>query len=111
MGDDINERVYPIEVVDSDSFKLLGFDSTKWDTYTSGGTCYRMEPDDTYANGYTYDLPSDCLKPLHLTADTAEFEILGAGSNRRLLTTEKDAVLVYNALEETTGNMLTKFFI
>ena len=57
-----NTRVYPIEDVDGDSFKLLGFDSRKWTTYTSGGKAVRKESDPKYTNGYTYDLPSDCLR-------------------------------------------------
>ena len=106
---EVNERVYPIESVDADSFKLLGFDSTGWTAYTSGGSCYRKESNPKYANGYTYDLPADCLRALHLQDKSAEFEVLGVGNNRRLVTTYKDAILTYENLEETTDNMLTRF--
>ena len=103
-----NQTVFPIEVVDADSFKLLGFNSSIWTEYTSGGKCYRKESDSLYDSGYTYDLPSDCLKALYLVGNY-EFEIMGVGSNRRLVTTAKDAILAYNMLEETTTNMLTRF--
>ena len=106
---EVNKRVYPItEVAGGNSFQLTGFDSTKWTAYTSGGSCVRKESNPKYSSGYTYDLPSDCLKALSVSGG-AEYEILGVGSNRRLLSTTKDAILTYNMLEETTDNMLTRF--
>ena len=105
----VNTRVYPIESVNANTFKLLGFDSTKWTAYTSGGKCYRKESDPKYSNGYTYDLPADCLKALHLSDGSYNYEIIGVGSNRRLLSTVSGAILTYNMLEETTDNMLTRF--
>jgi hypothetical protein len=105
-----NSRVYPIaEVAGGNSFQLVGFDSTKWTAYASAGTCYRKESDPKYSSGYTYDLPADCLKALHLSGESTNYEIFGNGVNRRLLTTTKAAILVYNMLEETTDSMLTRF--
>jgi len=106
---EVNDSVYLIADVAGESFQLVGFDSTKWTAYTSGGKCYRKESDPKYANGYTYDLPADCLRTLHLQDKKTSFEILGYGSNRRLLTTQPDAILTYNMLEETTDNFLTRF--
>jgi len=106
---EVNERVYPItEVAGGNSFQLTGFDSTLWTAYTSGGSCIRKESNPAYSSGYTYDLPSDCLKLLSVS-DGAKYEIMGVGSNRRLLTTTSGAILTYNMLEETTTNMLTRF--
>jgi len=104
-----NDTVFPVEKVDANSFKLLGFDSTKWTAYTSAGTCCRKETNPDYSNGYTYDLPADCLRALHLSDKKTNYEILGIGTNRRLVTTAKDAILTYNMLEETTTNMITRF--
>jgi len=106
---EVNERVYPItEVAGGNSFQLTGFDSTLWTAYTSGGSCIRKESNPAYSSGYTYDLPSDCLKLLSVSGG-AKYEIMGVGSNRRLLTTTPGAILTYNMLEETTTNMLTRF--
>jgi hypothetical protein len=104
-----NDTVFPIEKDDANSFKLLGFDSTKWTAYISGGTCYRKESHPDYSQGYTYDLPADCLKVLHLADTKSNFEVLGVGTNRRLVTTVSGAILTYNMLQETTTNMLTRF--
>jgi hypothetical protein len=35
---EINDRAYIIEVIDDDTFSLVGVNSTNWGTYTSGGT-------------------------------------------------------------------------
>jgi hypothetical protein len=107
---EVNDTVYEITAVaGGNSFQLNGINSTDWTAYTSGGSCYRKEPNPKYSGGYTYDLPSDCLKALHLYPDSTEYEIVGMGANRRLLTTQTDAILVYNMLEETPTNMLTRF--
>lgn len=103
-----NNRVYPVEYVDANSFKLLGFDSTKWTAYTSGGSVVRKESDPKYASGYTYDLPADCLRAFGLV-DKSEYQVFGSGSNRRLCTSTKDAILIYGFLEDTTTNFVTRF--
>ena len=106
---EVNARVYPItEVAGGNSFQLTGFDSTLWTAYTSGGSCIRKESNPDYSNGYTYDLPADCLKALSLSGKS-KYEILGIGSNRRLLSTTEGAILTYNVLEETPTNMTTRF--
>ena len=105
----VNERVYPItEVAGGNSFQLTGFDSTLWTAYTSGGSCIRKESNPDYSSGHTYDLPADCLKALSLSGKS-KYEILGIGSNRRLLSTTEGAILTYNILEETPTNMTTRF--
>lgn len=104
-----NDIIFPVEKVDANSFKLLGFDSTKWTAYVSGGTAIRKETNPDYSQGYTYDLPADCLKTFHLADQKSNFEVLGVGTNRRLVTTVSDAILTYGFLEETTTNMLTRF--
>jgi hypothetical protein len=103
-----NERVYPVTYATVDTFDLLGFDSSKWTAYGSGGTAIRKESNPDYSSGFTYDLPADCLKALSLSGDS-KYEILGVGANRRLLSTTEGAILTYNMLEETTTNMLTRF--
>jgi hypothetical protein len=46
---------------------------------------------------------------LHLDDPTSKFEIMGSLYNRRLITTVKDAVLVYISEETTTTNMKNRF--
>jgi hypothetical protein len=108
---EVNQRVYEVANKAAGTFELLDMDSTDWTAYTSGGKCYRAEVDSRYANGYTYELPADYLKALHLDDKDTEFEVLGAtgDNNRRLVTVARDAVLHYTALESTTTNMTNRF--
>jgi hypothetical protein len=105
---EVNGRVYEIEKIDANSFRLLGIDSSPWTAYDSCGSCVRKEAQSKYQNGYSYDLPADFLRALFLDGG-GEYEIMGTGYNRRLLTTTKDAVLVYEAEETVTTNMLNRF--
>lgn len=106
---EVNDRVYEIEDVDGDSYKLVDMDSTSWTAYTSGGVCYRKEVDPKYSLGYTYDLPSDYLRALYLSDKKSEFEVIGAGDNMRLCTTVSDAILTYIAFASDTANMVARF--
>jgi hypothetical protein len=73
---------------------LLGVDGGKYGTYTTGGYAIRREPMSDYSLGYTYTVPSDCLKAIRLDSQ-AEFEIFGDTLGKRLLTTDSLPVLVY----------------
>jgi hypothetical protein len=106
---EVNGEVYEIEKIDANSFRLLGINSSPWTAYDSCGSCIRKESQSKYSEGYTYDLPADYLKALHLDGEIYDFEIAGTGFNRRLMTTVSDAVLVYVAEETTTTNMLNRF--
>ena len=106
---EVNNRVFEVTYDDADNFFLTDIDSSVFTAWTSGGTCYRMEVDPKYVNGYTYDLPVDYLKAIGLSDETQSFEILGTGNNRRLCTTKKDAVLVYISNETTTTNLSNRF--
>ncbi|NIS52792.1 MAG: hypothetical protein GWN94_17050 [Phycisphaerae bacterium] len=109
---EINERVFQITRETSNTFSLPDIDSSDYTAYTSGGTAIRYEADPDYADGYTYDLPSDYLCDPTLDEHPAyEFEIIGwdDGTNctRRLLTTVEDAILLYTA--SMTSNDVAKF--
>jgi hypothetical protein len=99
---ELNERIFRIERLTTNSFSLLGIDSTVYTTYSSGGTAIRCEANPDYHDGYTYDLPDDYLcDPSIYEHPDIEFEIVGwdDGSNKthRLLTTLEDAVLEYTS--------------
>jgi len=107
---ELNGQVYEIgTAADANTITLLDINSTPMTAYVSGGTGIRMEVDPRYSQGYTYDLPTDYLRALHLSDETYQFEILGTENNRRLCTTVEDARLTYTALETTTTNMLNRF--
>ena len=105
---EVNKRVYEIQKVDANSFRLLGMNSTKWTAYTACGSVIRKEAESKYSQGYSYYLPADFLKALNIDGMT-DYEIMGTGYNRRLLTTQSDAVLVYVSEETTTTSMLNRF--
>lgn len=106
---EVNGRVYEVEKIDANSFRLLGINSSDWTAYDSCGSMIRQEAQSKYSEGYSYSLPADYLKGLHLDNETTEFEIMGSGYNRRLLTTQSNAVLVYVSEETTTTNMYRRF--
>jgi hypothetical protein len=107
---ELNGHVYEIgTAADANTITLLDINSTPMTAYVSGGTGIRMEADPKYSQGYTYDLPTDYLRALHLSDETYQFEILGTGNNRRLLTAASGAILTYTSLEDTTTNLLTRF--
>lgn len=39
--EEINDRIFQVEVLDANSFELIGIDSTNYTAYSSGGTAYR----------------------------------------------------------------------
>jgi hypothetical protein len=110
---EVNDRIFQITKVTADTFSLNGINSANYTAYASGGTTIRMEALAEYGRGYTYDVPSDCLRPLSLDGG-GEFEIIGAGgatnATRRILTTVQDAVLI-GISSRTTDTELTNRFI
>ena len=63
---EINQRVYEIEKIDSNSFRLLGMDTSKMTAYTGCGSALRKEAESKYSQGYSYHLPADFLKALNI---------------------------------------------
>lgn len=107
---DLNERVFKIERLTTNTFSLPDIDSSVYDAYTSGGTAVRYEVVDDYADGYTYDLPDDYLCDPTLTDHPeSDFEIVGwddgSNSTQRLLTTVEDAEIRYTASMTATGDV------
>jgi hypothetical protein len=93
--DEINDQTFEVTLANTASFALLGVDGGKFATYTAGGKVVRQEPMSMYSAGYTYVIPSDCLKALRIDGG-AEFEIFGDEyGGKRLLTTDSRPVLIY----------------
>ena len=97
--DEVNDKFFEIAEANTATFSLLGVDAGKYTAYTSGGEAVRCEPLALYESGYTYDLPSDCLKPLYLDSGE-DYEIF----QTRLLTQDDAPILIYtNTATDTTA--------
>jgi hypothetical protein len=101
---DYFDGIYTITTVSGTSL-TLPVDTTNWSAYTSGGYVRRHAIMNKYDDGYTYDLPSDCLLALHLEDRHDEFEVIGS----KLLTTKDEAKLVYVKDESTVTNFGQQF--
>lgn len=98
--EEINDRYFEVTANLATSFSLLGVDGAKYTAYTSGGTAILASPITDYRDGYTYTIPTDCLKPIKLDSGI-EFELV-AGN---LLTVDDAPILIYIKQETDT----TKF--
>ncbi len=95
---ELNDLIFEIAAANSATFSLLGVDGGKYTAYSSGGTAIRKEAMTAYYDGYTYDIPSDCLRPIALDSG-ANFEII----ETRLVTADDAATLIYTkAVTDTT---------
>lgn len=92
------------------TFECYGIDSTKFTAYTSGGTVIRKEPLDDYHDGYAYEVPADFLKVVTLEDKDAQFELVGSGDSRRILSNYENPILIYIA-QVTTVTEFTIGFI
>lgn len=88
--DELNDLVFEVASANTSTFALSGVDGGKFSAYTSGGKAVRCEVLSSYFYGYTYDIPSDCLRLIALDSG-AKYEILES----RLVTTDDAAVLIY----------------
>jgi hypothetical protein len=100
---ELNQRIFKIELVTTDTFRLPDIDSSFYAAYISGGKAIRYEADPDFQNGYTYDLPDDYLCDPQLEGYPGNnFEIIGwddgTKKTQRLLTNTDGAILHYTAL-------------
>lgn len=106
---EINGKVVRVSEKTTDTFKCYGLNTTKFTTYTSGGKVIRYEAIGEYGSGFTYDAPADMLKPISLIPAGYDFEELGSGGSRRILTAIEDAVLIYTAKITTATEFSDEF--
>ena len=88
--DELNDLVFEVGYANAASFSLLGVDGGKYSTYVSGGKAIRVEAMTMYRDGYTYVIPTDCLRPLALDSGM-QFEML----ETRLLTQDEAPIFIY----------------
>lgn len=106
---EINGMVVRVANRDTNTFECYGLNSTNFTAYGSGGKAVRYEAISDYANGYVYRVPADMLKPVAMLPKNPQFEVVGAGDDRRILCTATDPVLEYTSDYSTTANMPNHF--
>lgn len=94
---------------DANTFECYGIDTTKFTTYTSGGTVIRKEPLSDYQDGYVYEVPADFLKIVTME-EKPQYELIGSGNSQRILSDYEDPILIYIA-QVTTVTEFTIGFI
>jgi hypothetical protein len=106
---EINKKIVRVSAKTTDTFACYGLNTTKFTAYTSGGKVIRYEAIGDYSEGYVYDVPADLIKPISLTPEGYDFEEMGSGNSRRILTTIEDAILVYTAQITTVSEFSSEF--
>jgi hypothetical protein len=104
----LNGMVVRVANKDANTFECYGLSGTKFTAYGSGGKAIRYEAITDYANGYVYRVPADMLRPVAVMG-APQFEVVGAGDDRRILCTVDDAVLEYIADISTVSSMPNHF--
>lgn len=105
----LNGMVVRVANKDTNTFECYGLCGTKFTAYSSGGKAIRYEAISDYANGYLYRVPADMLRPVAVLPGNPQFEVVGAGDDRRILCPVQDAVLEYVSDYSTTANMPNHF--
>jgi hypothetical protein len=106
---EINGKIVRVSQKAADTFECYGLNSTEFTAYTSGGKAIRYEAIGVYESGFIYDVPADMLKPISLIPAGYDFEELGSGNSRRILTAIEDAILVYTAKVTTAIEFSDEF--
>lgn len=105
---ELNEMVVRVANNDTNTFECYGLNGSNFTAYASGGKAVRYEAISDYQNGYVYRVPADMLRPVAIVGK-AQFEVVGAGDDRRILCTDSAPVLEYISDYTTTANMPNHF--
>lgn len=106
---EINGMVVRVANSDATTFECYGLNGTKFTAYASGGKAVRYEAISDYQNGYVYRVPADMLRPVAVLPGNPQFEVVGAGTDRRILCSATGAVLEYVSDYTTVANMPNHF--
>ena len=106
---EINNRIVRVANKAANNFECYGLDSTAFTAYASGGQVQRQEAIPDYQNGYIYLVPDDLLRPVAAIPAKQNFEIVGSGSARRVLSPARDLVLQYVANVSSPAYMPNHF--
>jgi hypothetical protein len=91
---EINGMVVRVANKAVNTFECYGLNGTNFTAYGSGGKVVRYEAVTDYQNGYVYRVPEDMLRPVSVIGNP-QFEVVGAGDDRRILCTSTAPVLEY----------------
>jgi hypothetical protein len=105
---EINGMIVRVANKDTNTFECYGLNGTNFTAYTSGGKMVRYEAVSDYQNGYLYRVPEDMLRPVSVIGNP-QFEVVGAGDDKRILCTAEDAVLEYVCDYSTVSSMPNHF--
>jgi hypothetical protein len=104
----LNSLIVRVANKDANTFECYGLNGENFTAYASGGKAIRYEAISEYANGYVYRVPADMLRPVAVMG-APQFEVVGAGDDRRILSTVNNAVLEYIADISTVSIMPNHF--
>lgn len=105
---ELNGLIVRVASQDTNTFECYGLNGSNFTAYTSGGKAVRYEAVSDYANGYVYRVPADMLRPVAVMG-APQFEVVGAGDDRRILSTASGAVLEYIADVTVVSSMPNHF--
>ena len=106
---EINGMIVRVENKTTNTFECFQLDGSRFTAYTSGGQAIRYEAIPDYQNGYVYEVPDDMLRPIAAIPGTVQWEIVGSGSSRRLLSPVQYLVLQYIANVTLVAEMPNHF--
>lgn len=105
---EINGMVVRVANKTDDTFECYGLNGSNFTAYSSGGKAVRYEAVADYQNGYVYRVPEDMLRPVAVIGNP-QFEVVGAGNDRRILCTDSGPVLEYIADVTVVSSMPNHF--
>jgi hypothetical protein len=106
---EINGMVVRVANKTDDDFECYQLDGTTFTAYQSGGQLIRYEAISDYANGYVYEVPDDMLRPVSMIPEGVQFEVVGSGNSRRVLSPEPNLVMQYVANVTQVSEMPNHF--
>ena len=106
---EINNRIVRVNNQNNNTFQCYGLDGTQFTAYTSGGNAVRYDPNPDYASGYIYEVPADYLRMVATLPAGSQYEIVGGGDSRRLLSPQSNLVIEYVANVTTLADMPEHF--
>jgi hypothetical protein len=105
---EINGMVVRVANKTTNTFECYGLNGSNFTAYTSGGSVVRYEAISDYQNGYVYRVPADMLRPVAIVGNP-QFEVVGAGNDKRTLCPVSEPVLEYVSDFSVVGNMPNHF--
>jgi hypothetical protein len=107
--DEINGMIVRVENKTTNTFECYQLDGTNFGSYGSGGTVIRYEAIEDYQNGYVYEVPDDMIRSVSPVPPGVQWEIVGSGNSRRLLSPQQGLIFQYVANVTNVSEMPNHF--